>query len=100
MGVLADLDDTEEAIAVNAQPPVNLCINLEGHRATSLLQLLELTFQGLVLLWRVRLIDPSVKNCPLSSRHRTLEVPVANDVSLGVSVSQRVVRWDQASLHA
>ena len=40
--VLTDLHDTEEAIAVQAQLAVDLCVDLECHGAAGLLQLSEL----------------------------------------------------------
>ncbi len=50
VGVLANLDDSEESEAFHADHAIDLRIDLESHRAARLLQNLEFVLENRVLL--------------------------------------------------
>lgn len=58
--VLADLDDTEEAIAISAELAVDLCVDSECHGTTSSLEVLELSLERGVAIRLVRLVDTCI----------------------------------------
>lgn len=60
MRVLADLHHAEESIALESKLSVNLCVDLERHCATLLLEVAELSLESVVLLLRFRVVNASV----------------------------------------
>ncbi len=82
IGVLAHLDNSKESKAFHSEYAINLCINLECLGTAWLLQNLELVLKHGILLLRVRIVDPGIKDGPLSTCGRTLKVPVSEHVSV------------------
>ena len=78
VAVLSNLNNAEEAIAVESKLAVDLSIDLESQRTTGLLQLSELILQSFVLLARGRVVDPCVQDSPVLATGGTLQVPVTN----------------------
>ena len=85
VGVFAHLDDTEEAISLHSQLPVDVHIDLEGHCTALLLKLAELVLgvgvHHRVLAMGILTIDPSIEDHPGGTGHRGLQIPVLHNVS-------------------
>ena len=82
IGVLAHLDNSEESEAFHSEHAIDLCIDLECLGTTRLRQNLELVLKHRILLLGVRIVDSGIKDGPLSTCGRTLEVPVSEHVSV------------------
>ena len=101
MGVLAELHDSEEPVAIRAKLPVDFRVDGEGQGSALLAQLRVLVVQCLLIrIGALRLVDADVENIPLSSIYRRFKFPVAQNVRDLVAIAQRVVRWAQAALLA
>ena len=100
MRVLADLDNTEEAVAADAQLPVDLGIDLEGHGAALGAKLFKLVVEGGVETGVVSVVDPDVEDAPVLGVDGPLKVPVAHHVGGRVAIAERVVCWQQTALGA
>ncbi len=80
--VLAHLDNSEESEAFHSEHTIDLCIDLECHSTARLLQNLELVLKHGILLQRVRIVDSSIQDGPLSTCGGTLKVPVSENMSV------------------
>lgn len=98
--ILADLDDTEESVAIVSQVLVDRLIDGESQGAAYLLELVVLEAESLILLPIVSVVNSGVKNGPASASSRAFEVPVHEDVGGGVAVTKGVVSWHQSALEA
>ena len=97
MGVLADLDNTEEAITFHSELPIDVHVDLECHSATLLGKLTEFVLIA-ARVTAILAIDPSVKDHPGSPSDRCLKIPVLDNMRGRVAISERVVRGHESSL--
>ena len=98
--VLADLDDTEEAVSIVAKLAEHFGIDLESHGTTLSPQLLVLVLQLLLKLEVVAVVETNVEDVPLLAVRGSLEVPAAGNVGGRVAIAKGVMRRDALSIHA
>lgn len=91
------MNDSEVSEPIEADLPVDVCIDSPSCGCALLAQEFLLLLECLVLCWVACEIKSSVENCPVDFVIRTLKMPVEHHVSSDVPVSNRVTSWQQLS---
>lgn len=98
--VLADLNDTEEAIPIESiLLLVQTHIDSHSHGSSSHLELVNLSLESLMLSCICALIVAHIKHMPVLLVIASLELPGEQDMSGLASVPQRVQSWQQLPIH-
>ena len=96
--VFANLDDTEVSESVEANFSVYVGIDTPGGNCSFLAQKLLFLFESSVIGWVSRQIQAPVEDRPVDFVIGAFEMPIQQNVSWAISVSNRVTSWQKLSL--